>query len=648
MPGSPHSPAQRILALAPVVTVVACVQFSVSAICGDFDGYYHIKWSRLLWENLRHGHLPAFTWLPLTTLNPARYADQHFLYHLLLIPFTWFGDLRLGAKLGTSLFATLAIYSLYWLVLRYRLRYPWLWLLALLSCSSLFLVRMNLTRASSLSIIFIVAGIYLLFEKKFVWLAPAAFLYVWTYNLFVMLIVLAAIWALTTLLLERRLELRPFLWTCLGTVAGFIVHPYFPRNARLFFEHIASKSGVANAGGITGLEWYSMTSWQFLTGASVAALAMVIGYVAYGRLLAPRHHPDLQRPLLFLLFSTFLMLISLRFARFMEYWPPFAILFAAFTLDVVWNSQELPSDASPDPTGGEGNATGSSPAVSKSAVSTPTLGFAALFLVGALFYNLYAARTSLRAATNDADHYRDAMQWAVANIPPNALIYDVNWSDFPKLFFYDTTHRYVSGLDPIYLADSHPELAQLTDRLSNHAEPDPAEAIAKLFNAAIPGGVNYLFVGDYPAAPPREWFAYMMRSNSFAVVYHDPHAVILELLSQQNATATDNVRHLDNPAQRQGLLAQVQRRFGRDVYATDEENYPGGPALIIHNPKADATWANRLFQYDSNSISGEVLWQVGYQLYIVTNGKDKWVTDVKGTAKFRGAFSSAVPTPSPR
>lgn len=66
------------------------------------------------------------------------------------------------------------------------------------------------------------------------------------------------------------------------------------------------------------------------------------------------------------------------------------------------------------------------------------------------------------------------------------------------------------------------------------------------------------------------------------------------------------------------------------------------------NPKADAAWANRLFQYDSNSISGEVLWQVGYQLYIVTNGKDKWVTDVKGTPKFRGAFSSAVPTPAPR
>ena len=76
--------------------------------CGDFDGYYHIKWSRLLWEGLRAGHLPQFKWLPLTSLNSDHYADQHFLFHLLLIPFTWFGDLTAGAKISAVLFAGLA------------------------------------------------------------------------------------------------------------------------------------------------------------------------------------------------------------------------------------------------------------------------------------------------------------------------------------------------------------------------------------------------------------------------------------------------------------------------------------------------------------------------------------------------------------
>ena len=34
-----------------------------SVCCGDFDGYYHIRWSRLLWENMRQGHF----WPPTST-----------------------------------------------------------------------------------------------------------------------------------------------------------------------------------------------------------------------------------------------------------------------------------------------------------------------------------------------------------------------------------------------------------------------------------------------------------------------------------------------------------------------------------------------------------------------------------------------------
>src|SRR5215212_1558417 len=62
------------------------LQFSNQSVCcGDFDGYYHIRWSRLLWENMRRGHFfpPTFKWLPLTTLNPKDYVDHHLLFHIL-------------------------------------------------------------------------------------------------------------------------------------------------------------------------------------------------------------------------------------------------------------------------------------------------------------------------------------------------------------------------------------------------------------------------------------------------------------------------------------------------------------------------------------------------------------------------------------
>jgi len=87
------------------------LQFSTSAICcGDFDGYYHAKWSRIVWESIRNRSFPpAFPWLPLTTLNPHDYVDHHLLFHILQIPFTRFRDLRLGTKVGSVVFATLAV-----------------------------------------------------------------------------------------------------------------------------------------------------------------------------------------------------------------------------------------------------------------------------------------------------------------------------------------------------------------------------------------------------------------------------------------------------------------------------------------------------------------------------------------------------------
>jgi len=622
-----------------ITLVLSWLQASQPSVCcGDFDGYYHIEWSRLLWEGLRHGHLTQFTWLPLTTLDASHYADQHFLYHLLLIPFTWAKDLRWGAKIATVLFAAAALFSLYWLILRYRIRYPLLWLLALLGCSWLFYVRLSMTRASAVSILFIVAGLVLLFERRYVWLLPTAFLYVWTYNLFVMLLVLVVLWAVTVYWSERRIEWRPFLWACLGTAAGFVIHPYFPRNIRLFLEHLAAKSGSASMQGGVGFEWYSLAAWQFLNSALVASVAMALGYLVFGYALG-RSHDDrvrMQRPMLLLLFSSFLLVITLRSVRFMEYWPPFAVLFAAFSLHAVWdetkeNKHEL-DGARPSQAG---------------AISWKLLGVVVILLAAAFVYNLRTTRRTIISATKDPDHYHAAAEWMLANLPAGALIYDINWSDFPKLFFYDTAHRYVSGLDPIYLLDRYPELGRLTERLSHHEEKNPAAAISTQFGAVEPAGLRYIFVGDYPAAPPPEWFDYVMRSGQVVQLYQDSECRIFELIYHSpNQAAASEVRQLDSPQQRKAVLAEVHRRFGNDVYATDEENVPGGPALVIHNKRATEGWVKSLFEHDSESISGELLWQLGFRLYVVTNEKESWVMEVKGNPKYRSAFSEpSAPTP---
>jgi hypothetical protein len=132
-----------------------------------------------------------------------------------------------------------------------------------------------------------------------------------------------------------------------------------------------------------------------------------------------------------------------------------------------------------------------------------------------------------------------------------------------------------------------------------------------------------------------------MAAGQFAIIYRDPDCVILQVLDRPPSQGpVEEIRQLDSPDQRRALLPEVQRRFKQgNIFGTDEENWKGGPALVIHNQQATQEWANRLFTNDANSISGEELWQLGFHFYVVTNGKDAWVTEVKGNPKYRSAFS---------
>src|SRR6476469_7475098 len=116
-----------------IAMVMTFLQTRTDAICcGDWDGYYHIKWSSLLWENFKHGKwLTTFEWLPLTVLNPRDYADHHFLVHLLQIPCLWFFEPVTAAKVAAITYSTLAIFSVYWMLYRYGVNYLLVWLAAL-------------------------------------------------------------------------------------------------------------------------------------------------------------------------------------------------------------------------------------------------------------------------------------------------------------------------------------------------------------------------------------------------------------------------------------------------------------------------------------------------------------------------------------
>lgn len=506
------------------------LQYSTDAICcGDYDGYYHIKWARLLWDNMRARHFwpPSFIWLPLTTLNPHDYVDHHLLYHIILIPFTWFRDLQTGAKIAAVLFAGLAVFSCYWLIVRFEIRYRLIWLVALLGSSAPFLYRLNMAKAPPFAIIFLALGTYFLFTRKFWQMLPLAFIFALTYDMFVLLVIAVVIWTIVIVWTEERFEWRPLAWVVLGSVLGLVINPYFPHNLYLFYEHARVKIVAGDFATKVGQEWYPYDTMEFVANCLVALGAMLTGYLAFGATDRKRS----ERPLYFLILSTALMLMTARWKRFAEYFPPFAVLFAAFTLEEFWRSravfthlpQDVMADLQPFLDRQEAAAT-TKESRSQEVWKVIALGIVGATLGIALFANVYRTAKDIRDSDR-RDYYAKGAAWMRANIPSGERVFNTDWDDFPRLFFFDPTHNYVSGLDPTYLLDKDRGLSDLYVDITTGETEDPGPQIRDRF------GARWVFSDN---KDHDSFYDNAMRSGWFDAVYKDDDCFVLHIRDQKS------------------------------------------------------------------------------------------------------------------
>ena len=519
--------------LSAIVMLMVMLQFSTDAVCcGDWDGYYHIRWSALLWENFSQGKwLPDFTWLPLTVLGPDTYADHHFLFHLLQIPFLWFFEPVLAAKMSAIFYASLAIFSVYWLMFYYKVDNLLLWFGALITCANPFFYRMNMAKAPPLTIIYSVIGIYLLFERKYVWLLPLMFVFVWTYSLFPLLLIASVIWALIIAWNERKFEWQPIAYTTGGMILGNIINPYFPQNLGLFFEHFWTKFKIDDFAVPVGGEWYPYSALDLLTHFPVALAAMLIGYILF----APKNGKLPEKATFFLMFVTVLLVSQFRSKRFAEYFPPFAILFASFAWQAfqIPNVFQLPEDFKREiePLLDSEKKTEKQEFLNIfKQVAQWSLGILFIFLVffnfkGMNFAGIKQEGMMTTIGNNEPNSkYEDAMNWVKANVPEGERIFNCNWDDFPKLFYYSTKHAYVYGLDPNYLYSKNPDLYKRLTEITGGKVDDPAPEIRDKF------GAKYIFTD---AKENTDFIAKALESGWCDKAFEDDEVIILKIRDQK-------------------------------------------------------------------------------------------------------------------
>lgn len=440
-----------------VAVVLATVQFSTVGLAGN-DGYYHAKMGFLMRQQ---GLKPTPPKLPLTVLNESDFYDHHLLYHAYLALFATTDPavdggvaLTQQAKMATVILPALAFVAIWWLLRQQGIRWAVLWTVALLTMSGAFLYRLSMPRAQAASLLVLVLGLHWLLTRRYRLLLPLGFIYVWLYDAFPLLLVLAGIVFVATAATECRLAWPALAYPAVGILLGLTVNPYFPQNLVFIGHHLLPKLGASTAA--VGSEWYPYDSWTLLQNSGVTFGVLLLTVLALNW---REKRMDRATLSLFLATAVFgLMLFNAR--RFIEYFPPFVLILAALSLSPLLEAWQANRPS-----------------------SRRWLPAAFVLLLALpLITTVKAARTSM-IESDPAYRYAAAALWLDIYSEPGSTVFQTDWDDFPRLFFYDDDQTYTVGLDPTYMEQYNAALYAEWVQITRGQVVRPSVAIRERFGA---------------------------------------------------------------------------------------------------------------------------------------------------------------------
>lgn len=429
---------------------------------GDPDGFYHAKMVLLLKNGQLINTLP---WMQFSTLKD-NFTDHHLLYHILIIPFTYFVDNPLIAiKIATVFFTVAMILVFYWLLKKLHVAWPLLFTLLFITLNGSNF-RLALVKANGLSLLLLWLLIFALINKRH-WLSVIiGFLFVWLYGGWPLAILVTLLyfiadkiyqlvhtnklkmfWGRTFKVFSHKYneKIKIFIGLLSGIFLGLVVNPYWPKNLNFYYQQIF-QIGMVNLGDQfkVGGEWYGTNIMSLIADVPhiffVCFLIVLILGSNYKKI-------SLYTWFGFLLTLVFLLL-SLKSRRYIEYFFPFALFFVAcgFTdVKKMTSYQKIKS------------------IWKKLPVYLKT--YALLLIVAVMLVIVPAIyKQTIRTALNKnwpLDKFSKPTAWLKTNTPENSTIFHADWDEWSILFYENDHNYYLIGLDPTFMYNYDPQLQKI-------------------------------------------------------------------------------------------------------------------------------------------------------------------------------------------
>lgn len=446
------------------LTIILVGWFSLFQSWGHFvdpDAFTHAKIASLI---AQQGPLHAFPWLDLTSLG-QRFFDQHFLYHVALVPFvTLFGALP-GMQIAIVLFATTTLLVFYSCLRSLKVENPVFWTLMLASTPPL-LERLSFGKASSLAIAWFLVGLYALLKERpwAGWLAGLGFSL--THGGWPLLLVCQGIYVFADSLGTWRAEKNVFramavqtgrtssrvlYATILGCFLGLLLHPNAGNALNFLWIQVVEIGVKAPMQEVAlGVEWGSIRFVDLVAFLPLFILAgSVIFYISNekGWPAWPESFSRTRRRQILCLIPVviFLACVTMKSKRYAEYFLPAWGLFWAY-LDGFLTKENLRTafirwD-------GEGRR-----------VRWATIVGVSVLLMS-FFLNEMRAYEQLQSYFSPYEEIAPGMQAISARAQPGDRVFQPQWDLFPQMFLLDDRLKYVSGMDPTYLYEANREISK--------------------------------------------------------------------------------------------------------------------------------------------------------------------------------------------
>jgi hypothetical protein len=434
----------------------------------DGDTAFHAAVGRLIRE---HGILYSFPWTTFSWLAD-NYADMDLFFHLLFVPFIGLGWVTASQIVGTLCGAAILL-TIYLILQREGVAYPWLWALILLASSHLFIYRFALVRPHLVSITLALIVLWAATSGQLRYLAIASVLYPLFYVAWHLPVILVAIAECANLLSGRRIGWKPALTAVAGITAGIAVHPHTVNLVRLFriqiFEVLFRTAWGAKEGFDLGLEFFPETVDGWLNGLLLCVF-MTIAALA----LAWKARRERVLPLAFALTTLAFAVLTAKSGRFLEYFVPFSVVSLALTAHAVrWRF--LPQT----------------------------------LLVAASVYTLGLNHRFIRSFADSPDCMPESVvTFLQEKIPPGSQVFTPDWSSTGGLMLALPDRRFIVAQDPTFFYIKDPALYRLWYKIAHEAPPDSVDQVRHSFSS------RYV-ISFYPnKIIPQEWSPFLERFSS--------------------------------------------------------------------------------------------------------------------------------------